>query len=264
MAGATASSRTPTAIPSRWARRCDPRPRRHPLDERDRDARDGPADRYAADRRAGARRPVRPRASRDVVRAAPSAAVLLQSHRPAGRRDRAHREATRTRRRVDRLAPRRRRARSPRTPRHAVRRAPRHAQPPSRRRRHGHRADARARGAGGLAAERHVAHGRPLGVLPLLLEWADQLCACGPWPMLAAIGRLREQAERGPAAPGRAPLLDAQIAVEQHMGCAMGVCRACVVVTAQGNARVCREGPVFALGDIAFDQGEPATVGIVA
>ena len=48
------------------------------------------------------------------------------------------------------------------------------------------------------------------------------------------------------------------------MGCAMGVCRACVVVTAQGNARVCREGPVFALGDIAFDQGEPATVGIVA
>jgi len=106
--------------------------------------------------------------------------------------------------------------------------------------------------------------GRVTDALTPLLEWADQLCACGPWPMLAAIGRLREQAERGPAAPGRAPLLDAQIAVEQHMGCAMGVCRACVVVTAQGNARVCREGPVFALGDIAFDQGEPATVGIVA
>ena len=106
--------------------------------------------------------------------------------------------------------------------------------------------------------------GRVTDALAPLLEWADQLCACGPWPMLAAIARLREQAERGPAAPGRAPLLDAQIAVEQHMGCAMGVCRACVVVTAQGNARVCREGPVFALGDIAFDQGEPATVGIVA
>ncbi|TMF75206.1 MAG: hypothetical protein E6I18_11690, partial [Chloroflexi bacterium] len=54
-----------------------------------------------------------------------------------------------------------------------------------------------------------------------------------------------------------------QIAVEQHMGCAMGVCRACVIVTAQGNARVCREGPVFGLGDVAFDQGEPATVGLV-
>jgi hypothetical protein len=45
------------------------------------------------------------------------------------------------------------------------------------------------------------------------------------------------------------------------MGCAMGVCRACVVVTAQGNARVCREGPVFALGDVRFAEGEPATVG---
>ena len=59
-------------------------------------------------------------------------------------------------------------------------------------------------------------------------------------------------------------LLDAQIAVEQHMGCAMGVCRACVIVTAQGNARVCREGPVFALGDVRFEAGEPATVGTAA
>ena len=57
-------------------------------------------------------------------------------------------------------------------------------------------------------------------------------------------------------------LLEAEIAVEQHMGCAMGVCRACVVVTAGGNARVCREGPVFPLGDMRFSEGEPATVGV--
>jgi len=106
--------------------------------------------------------------------------------------------------------------------------------------------------------------GRVTEALPELLRWADQLCACGPWPMLAAIGRMREEAERAPAAPGRAALLEAQIAVEQHMGCAMGVCRACVVVTSQGNARVCREGPVFALGDVAFAEGEPATVGLVS
>ncbi len=107
--------------------------------------------------------------------------------------------------------------------------------------------------------------GRVTDVLPELLRWADQLCACGPWPMLAAIGRLREDAERSAAtSPGRAALLDAQIAVEQHMGCAMGVCRACVIVTAQGNARVCREGPVFALGDVAFSAGEPATVGVIS
>lgn len=103
--------------------------------------------------------------------------------------------------------------------------------------------------------------GRVTEALPPLLSWCDQLCACGPWPMLAALARLREAAERAPATPGRAPLLDAQIAVEQHLGCAMGVCRACVIVTSRGNARVCREGPVFDLGEVAFEAGEPATVG---
>ena len=43
---------------------------------------------------------------------------------------------------------------------------------------------------------------------------------------------------------------------------AMGVCRACVIVTEQGNARVCREGPVLPLGDVRFAEGEPATVGL--
>ena len=103
--------------------------------------------------------------------------------------------------------------------------------------------------------------GRVTDAMPELLSWADQLLACGPWPMLAAIGRLRDDAARGPVVAGRRPLIEAQIAVEQRMGCAMGVCRACVIVTANGNARVCREGPVFALGDVAFEAGEPATVG---
>jgi len=106
--------------------------------------------------------------------------------------------------------------------------------------------------------------GRVTDAIRPLLEWADQVCACGPWPMLAALGQLRDEAERAAATyPGRAALLETQIAVEQHMGCAMGVCRACVVVTADGNARVCREGPVFALGDVAFEAGEPATVGVI-
>jgi len=37
-----------------------------------------------------------------------------------------------------------------------------------------------------------------------------------------------------------------------------------VIVTEDGNARVCREGPVFSLGDVRFEEGEPATVGVVA
>jgi dihydroorotate dehydrogenase electron transfer subunit len=104
--------------------------------------------------------------------------------------------------------------------------------------------------------------GRVTEVLPPLLPWGDQLFGCGPWPMLAALGRMRDEALRGPIVPGRQVLVDAQVAVEQHMGCAMGVCRACVIVTKPGNARVCREGPVFPLGDVAFEAGEPATVGV--
>jgi dihydroorotate dehydrogenase electron transfer subunit len=105
--------------------------------------------------------------------------------------------------------------------------------------------------------------GRVTDAIFPLLEWADQACACGPWPMLAALGRLRDEAERAAATyPGRAALMETQIAVEQHMGCAMGVCRACVIVTEQGNVRVCREGPVLSLGDVRFAEGEPATVGV--
>jgi len=104
--------------------------------------------------------------------------------------------------------------------------------------------------------------GRVTDALPPYLEWADQLCACGPWPMLAALGRMRAEAARAThVVAGKDVLMGAQAAVEQHMGCAMGVCRACVVVTADGNARVCREGPVFSLGDVRFEGGEPATVG---
>jgi NAD(P)H-flavin reductase len=107
--------------------------------------------------------------------------------------------------------------------------------------------------------------GRAIDAIRPLLEWADQLCASGSWTMLAALGRLREEAERASATyPGRAALVDAQVAVEQRLACAMGVCRGCVVATPEGNARVCREGPVFALGDIAFEHGEPATVRAVA
>jgi NAD(P)H-flavin reductase len=36
-----------------------------------------------------------------------------------------------------------------------------------------------------------------------------------------------------------------QLAMEQHMGCAMGVCLGCVVITKKGYQRVCRDGPVF-------------------
>ncbi len=47
-----------------------------------------------------------------------------------------------------------------------------------------------------------------------------------------------------------------QVALEQNMGCAVGACLGCVVMGANGQPqRVCREGPVFASDEIAWEGG---------
>ena len=73
------------------------------------------------------------------------------------------------------------------------------------------------------------------------LAWADQLYACGPAPMLRALAMNR--------LTGTIPT---QIAMEEHMGCAVGVCLGCVVPTKTGYQRVCRDGPVFDLAEMGW------------
>ena len=125
-------------------------------------------------------------------------------------------------------------------------------------------------------------HGFVTDLVPDYEAWADQAFACGPAPMLAALARLatgrrerlgvarlgrkrgagKTDAVGSPAARRKAFL---QVSMEQNMGCAVGACLGCVIMGSNGAPRrVCREGPVFALGDVAFEQGEPATVGILA
>jgi dihydroorotate dehydrogenase electron transfer subunit len=87
-------------------------------------------------------------------------------------------------------------------------------------------------------------HGRGGYVTSLVAEyasWADQVCACGPVPMLRALAQL-DLSDRLPVT----------IAMEEHMGCAMGVCLGCVVPTRRGVQRVCRDGPVFNLRDMGW------------
>lgn len=76
--------------------------------------------------------------------------------------------------------------------------------------------------------------------LPNLLSWADQVCACGPLPMLRALKRL----------PALTRAKRTQVSLEEHMGCAAGVCYGCVVETRHGRRRVCHDGPVFYLDDV--------------
>ena len=45
-----------------------------------------------------------------------------------------------------------------------------------------------------------------------------------------------------------------QVSLEVRMGCGRGVCYACTVRTKEGLKQVCRDGPVFDLDDIIWDE----------
>jgi dihydroorotate dehydrogenase electron transfer subunit len=110
-------------------------------------------------------------------------------------------------------------------------------------------------------------------LVPEYEGWADQAFACGPAAMLAALARTatgrRERLgvaklgrKRGagrahplgsPAARRKSYL---QVSMEQNMGCAVGACLGCVVMSVTGTPqRVCREGPVFASDEINWEAG---------
>ena len=112
-------------------------------------------------------------------------------------------------------------------------------------------------------------HGRVTELVPDHEAWADQAFACGPDRMLAALARVAagRDARLGVARLGRKrggppdPMGSAgarrkawlQVSMEQTMGCAVGACLGCVVIGVQGPQRVCREGPVFAADEIAWE-----------
>ncbi len=116
-------------------------------------------------------------------------------------------------------------------------------------------------------------HGFVTELVPDYEAWADQAFACGPAPMLAALARLAAgRRERlGVARLGRkrgggktAPLGSTaarrksflQVSMEQNMGCAVGACLGCVIMGVSGTPqRVCREGPVFAAEEVAWEAG---------
>jgi dihydroorotate dehydrogenase electron transfer subunit len=110
-------------------------------------------------------------------------------------------------------------------------------------------------------------------LVPEYEAWADQSFACGPAPMLAALARLavgrRERlgvarlgrkrgggktVPAGSTAARRKAFL--QVSMEQNMGCAVGACLGCVILGSNGvPQRVCREGPVFAAEEVAWESG---------
>jgi dihydroorotate dehydrogenase electron transfer subunit len=76
-----------------------------------------------------------------------------------------------------------------------------------------------------------------------------KLFACGPTPMLKAVGRLAAEFK-----------LPAELSLDEHMGCGIGVCLTCVVPVKAGDGweyqRTCTEGPVFDSRQIAWEAAE--------
>jgi dihydroorotate dehydrogenase electron transfer subunit len=75
------------------------------------------------------------------------------------------------------------------------------------------------------------------------LDWADAVYGCGPHGMLESLARACRPRESLPV----------ELAMEQQMGCAMGVCLGCVTPTVHGYRRVCRDGPVFRADELVWE-----------
>jgi dihydroorotate dehydrogenase electron transfer subunit len=66
------------------------------------------------------------------------------------------------------------------------------------------------------------------------------IVACGPEPMLRAIG----------ADFGDQP--DVYVSLEARLGCGIGSCLGCSIPTISGTRRICRDGPLFACSEIPW------------
>lgn len=70
---------------------------------------------------------------------------------------------------------------------------------------------------------------------------SGQVFACGPHPMLAQLAECCRRLK-----------IPCQVSLETQMACGLGTCMGCVIQTPQGYQRVCREGPVFSIGNIIW------------
>ena len=69
----------------------------------------------------------------------------------------------------------------------------------------------------------------------------DTLYACGPNGMLQALDLKYRGKKRG------------YLSFEERMACGIGACYGCMLKTNAGLKRVCKDGPVFALGEVEYE-----------
>jgi len=91
--------------------------------------------------------------------------------------------------------------------------------------------------------------GRATDVLPDFLDRADQVYACGPVDMYKTMAEMSLRAKRS-----NLNLTKCQVSLEVRMGCGFGACYGCTINTRNGLKRICRDGPVFELDDIIWQE----------
>ena len=102
--------------------------------------------------------------------------------------------------------------------------------------------------------------GRATDVLPDYLDWADQVYACGPIDMYKAMARSFSSSPLKGEDKGEGEkrinlkLKRCQVSLEVRMGCGFGACYCCTINTKKGLRQVCRDGPVFELDDILWQE----------
>ncbi len=83
-------------------------------------------------------------------------------------------------------------------------------------------------------------------VLKEKLSEVDEVCACGPMPMLRAISELCNNAN-----------VPCQVSLEERMGCGIGACLVCACEVKRNDGtndyvHVCKDGPVFDSKEVVF------------
>jgi dihydroorotate dehydrogenase electron transfer subunit len=80
-------------------------------------------------------------------------------------------------------------------------------------------------------------------LVPHYLNNVDQVFACGPEAMYRTMAQT-------PELKGK----PVQVSLEIMMGCGTGVCYGCTIKTKNGLKQVCKDGPVFEMGEVGWEE----------
>lgn len=88
-------------------------------------------------------------------------------------------------------------------------------------------------------------HGFVTDVLKEKINEVDEICACGPMPMLRAIAQIAKDNNK-----------PCQVSLEERMGCGVGACLVCACKVRKAGVEeylhVCKNGPVFNAEEVVF------------